>query len=100
MGLVFATEKAKGLVFPAEKAFNLAGPGPGLEPGLEAEDLAGLGRPCARPLGNWATVRVAGVGGVGGGYTGFARVLHGFCTGLHGFCTGFARVLHGFCTHF
>ena len=66
MGLVFATEKAKGLVFPAEKAFNLAGPGPGpgLEPGLEAEDLAGLGRPCARPLGNWATVRVAGWAGV------------------------------------
>ena len=60
-GLVFATEKAKGLVFPAEKAFNLAGPGPGpgLEPGLEAEDLARLGRPCARPLGNWCTVRVA-----------------------------------------
>ena len=75
MGLVFATEKAKGLVFPTEKAFNLAGPGPGpgLEPGLEAEDLAGLGRPCARPLGNWATVRVAG-------WVGVPRVLHAFCT--------------------
>ena len=64
-GHVFATEKAKGLVFPRKKLKDLAGLG--LEPGLEAEDLPGgrgLGRPCARPLGNWATVRVAGWAGV------------------------------------
>ena len=39
-GLVFPGEKAKGLVFPAEKLKDLAGLGLGLEPGLEAEDLA------------------------------------------------------------
>ena len=39
-GLFSPGKKLKGLFFPRKKLKDLAGPGLGLEPGLEAEDLA------------------------------------------------------------